>query len=57
MDHILLSPGINQTTRHPLDDAAGLEDLAQEYGAGLTGQSIRPAFDPQGPVEPRRDRL
>jgi hypothetical protein len=55
--HILLAARINQTTRHPLDDAAGLEDLAQEHGAGLTGQSIRPAFDPQGPVEPRRDRL
>jgi hypothetical protein len=55
--HILLSARINQPTRHPFDNAAALEDLAQEHGTGLTGQSIRPAFDPQGPVELRRDRL
>jgi hypothetical protein len=57
MHHVSLPPGIVEPIPHPGYDAAGLKDFSQEHGARLTCQSIRPAFDPQGPVELRRDRL
>lgn len=52
-----LDGGDQPYDRHPLDHSAGLEDLAQAHGARLTGRTSRAAFGPQGPVEPRRDKL
>lgn len=57
MHHVSLSPGIVEPVPHRGYDAAGLKDFSQEHGAGVSGQSIRPALDPQGLVEHRYDRL
>ena len=56
VDDILLPPRIAEPRRHPLDDAAALQDLAQHHGPGVTGQPLDPAFDAQGLVEARGDR-
>jgi hypothetical protein len=55
--HIGLVARIVQPRGHPWNDPAGLQDLPQRHRAGIARQPVRPALDPQRPVEPRRDRL
>ena len=57
VDDILLAPRVLELRTHPLDDAAPLQDLAQDDGPGVTGQPLGAALDAQRPVEARGDRL
>ena len=52
MRDVCLTAWVNRPRRHPVDDAAALEDLAQQDRARIAGQSIRPRLDPKRAVEP-----
>jgi hypothetical protein len=57
MDNIDLAARIVQTRRHPRHDAAAFQHLAQEDRPKIAGQAVRPAFDPQRPIETLNDWL
>lgn len=57
MNDIFPALRIGQLRDHPFNDAAAFHDLAQHHSTGISGQPLGAAFDAQGPLEARGERL